>query len=213
MTTNPELTVEVERVVEYLERTDRCYTFKHLVVAQYGMRQAFQSMIENEIAFAQNGLPAAITCKMNSLEDERIIKKLYEASKAGVKVSMIVRGICCLIPGITGMSENIKGISIVDRFLEHDRVYIFNNGGNEKIFLSSADWMKRNLSRRIEVAFPVYDAELKNMIKDIIDLKLNDNVKARIIDEKQTNVYVTSSDNTRHRSQYEIYDYLKKIKS
>ncbi len=212
-TANPELTYEVDRVFDYLEGKDPGYTFKHLLVAQYGMRQSFQAMIENEIAFAQNGLPASITCKMNSLEDERIIKKLYEASKAGVKVNMIVRGICCLIPGIKEMSENISGISIVDRFLEHDRVYIFHNGGNEKIYLSSADWMKRNLSRRIEVAFPVYNDELKNMIKDIINLKLIDNVKARIIDEKQTNTYVISPDGSRHRSQYEIYDYIKKINS
>ncbi len=212
-TANPEITYEVDRVFEYLEGKDPGYTFKHLLVAQYGMRQAFMAMIENEIAFAKNGLPASITCKMNSLEDERIIKKLYEASAAGVKVNLIVRGICCLIPGVKEMSENIQGISIVDRFLEHDRVYIFNNGGNEKIYLSSADWMKRNLSRRIEVAFPVYNEELKKMIKDIINIKLNDNVKARVIDEKQTNNYIVNTDGTRHRSQYEIYDYLKKLNS
>ncbi|MEO8512419.1 MAG: polyphosphate kinase 1 [Ignavibacteria bacterium] len=212
-TSNTELTFEVERVFEYLEGKDPGYTFKHLLVAQYGMRQGFMSMIENEIENAQKGLPAEIICKLNSLEDERIIKKLYEASRAGVKVNMIVRGICCLIPGIIGMSENIKGISIVDRFLEHDRVYIFHNNGNEKIYLSSADWMKRNLSRRIEVAFPVYNEELKKTIKDIINIKLSDNVKARIIDEKQTNEYRRNGEETRHRSQYEIYDYLKKPKA
>ncbi len=212
-TSNPDLTFEVERVFEYLEGKDPGYTFKHLLVAQYGMRQGFITMIENEIANANKGLYAAITCKLNSLEDERIIKKLYEASKAGVKINMIVRGICCLIPGIIGMSENISVISIVDRFLEHDRVYIFNNGGNEKIYLSSADWMKRNLSRRIEVAFPVYEPILKKLIKDIIDIKFSDNVKARIIDEKQTNQFKRNGEEILHRSQYEIYDFLKHIKS
>ncbi|HWA06367.1 MAG TPA: phospholipase D-like domain-containing protein, partial [Ignavibacteria bacterium] len=186
--------------------------FKHLLVAHYGMRQGFQALVENEIALAQKGEPAAITIKLNSLEDERMIKKLYEASNAGVKVNMIVRGICCLIPGLKTMSENIRGISIIDRFLEHDRVYIFNNGGDEKIYLSSADWMKRNLSRRIEVAFPVYDTDLKNMIKHIVNIKLSDNVKARTIDEKQTNTYRKTESNTDHRSQYEIYEYMKSFK-
>lgn len=209
-TSNPEITFEVEKVFEYLEGNDPGYEFKHLLVAQYGMRQGFQAMIENEIAYAQKGLPAAITIKLNSLEDERIIKKLYDASNAGVKVNMIVRGICCLIPGMKEMSENIHGISIIDRFLEHDRVYIFNNGGDEKIYLSSADWMKRNLSRRIEVAFPVYDIELKNLIKHIVNIKLNDNVKARVIDEKQTNEYVKNENAEPLRSQYAIYDFLKK---
>lgn len=211
-TANPDITDEVEKVFEALEGNVTEFEFKHLLVAHYGMRQGFQAMIENEIAFAQRGEPAAITIKLNSLEDERIIKKLYEASLAGVKVNMIVRGICCLIPGIKAMSENIRGISIIDRFLEHDRVYIFNNGGNEKIYLSSADWMKRNLSRRIEVAFPVYDNDLKNIIKHIVNIKLSDNVKARIIDEKQTNVYRKTESTSEHRSQYEIYEYMKSFK-
>ncbi len=211
-TANPDITNEVEKVFEFLEGNVSEFEFKHLLVAHYGMRQGFQALVENEIAFAQKGLPAAITIKLNSLEDERMIKKLYEASNAGVKVNMIVRGICCLIPGIKMVSENINGISIIDRFLEHDRVYIFNNGGNEKIYLSSADWMKRNLSRRIEVAFPVYDNDLKNIIKHIVNIKLNDNVKARSIDEKQTNAYRKTESTSEHRSQYEIYEYMKSFK-
>jgi len=212
LTANPELTNEVAMVFEALEGKEIVHGFEHLLVAHYGMRQGFQALIDNEIAFAQNGLPAAITIKLNSLEDERMIKKLYEASAAGVKVNMIVRGICCLIPGVKQMSENIKGISIIDRFLEHDRVYMFHNGGNEKIYLSSADWMKRNLSRRIEVAFPVYNEELKNTIKHILNIKLHDNVKARVIDEKQTNTYVLSDSTSGHRSQYEIYEFMKSFK-
>lgn len=209
---NEELTEEVEKVFEYLEGKNSGYQFKHLLVAQYGMRQGFQALIENEIENAKKGIPAAITIKLNSLEDERIIKKLYDASEAGVKVLMIVRGICCLIPGVKAMSDGISGISIVDRFLEHDRVYIFHNSGDEKIYLSSADWMKRNLSRRIEVAFPVYDPELKEQVKKIINIKLSDNVKARIIDEKQQNNFREHSESDSHRSQYEIYDYLKSQK-
>lgn len=211
-TVNEELTEEVEKVFEYLEGKDPGYQFKHLLVAQYGMRQGFQALIENEIENAKKGLPAAITIKLNSLEDERIIKKLYDASEAGVRVLMIVRGICCLIPGMKEMSENISGISIVDRFLEHDRVYIFNNAGNEKIFLSSADWMKRNLSRRIEVAFPIYDPDLKKQVRNIIDIKLADNVKARVIDEKQQNLFRELTESEKHRSQYEIHEYLKSLK-
>jgi polyphosphate kinase len=209
-TSNIELTSEVERVFEYLQGEKTGYEFKHLLVAQFGMRQGFQALIENEINNAKKGLPAEITIKLNSLEDERIIKKLYEASSAGVQVRMIVRGICCLIPEIPELSDNISGISIVDKFLEHDRVYIFHNNGDEKIYLSSADWMKRNLSRRIEVAFPVFDPALKKMVKDIINIKLSDNIKARVIDEKQSNKYVKPDTENPVRSQDEIYTYLKK---
>lgn len=211
LTADENITYEVERVFEYLEGQKTGYEFKHLLVAQFGMREGFTAMIENEITNAKKGLPAAITIKLNSLEDEKMIKKLYEASDAGVKVNMIIRGICCLIPGIPAMSENIAGISIVDRFLEHDRVYVFHNNGDEKIFLSSADWMKRNLSRRIEVAFPVNSPELKQRIDDITQIKFNDNIKARVINEKQTNEYQRLNPETPHRSQVEIYDYLKKL--
>ncbi len=210
-TCDPEITNDVTYVFEFLEGKNPEYQFKHLLVAQYGMRQKFTELIENEIILAKQGKPAAITAKINSLEDERIIKKLYEASQAGVKINMIVRGICCLIPGVKGMSENINIISILDRFLEHDRVYIFNNGGNELIYLASADWMKRNLSRRIEVGFPVFNKDLKNIIKHIVNIKLNDNVKARTIDEKQTNHYRVTQSTSEHRSQYEIYDYVKSL--
>jgi polyphosphate kinase len=208
-TADEKLTYEVEKVFEYLEGQKSGYEFKHLLVAQYGMRQAFLEMIENEITNAKKGKKAGITVKMNSLEDERMIKKLYEASEAGVKINMIVRGICCAIPGVPAMSENISAISIVDRFLEHERIYMFHNGGKEKIYLSSADWMKRNLSRRIEVAFPVHNPEHKQRIKDIMNIKFNDNIKARILDEKQTNQYNRKDSDTPHHSQYEIYDYLK----
>jgi polyphosphate kinase len=208
-TTNKKLTSEVEMVFRYLEDETNGYHFNNLLVAQFGMRKNFISFVENEIASAQAGKRAEITIKLNSLEDERMINKLYEASQAGVIIKIICRGICCLIPGVPGLSDNISVISIVDKFLEHGRVYVFHNNGNERIFLSSADWMKRNLSRRIEVAFPVYDKSLQKVIKDILSIQLNDNVKARIIDDKQSNNYRVGDDVISHRSQDEIYDYFK----
>ena len=208
-TTDQRLTFEVEKVFEYLEGETNGYIFQHLLIAQLGMRKAFMSLVENEIKNAIEGKRAEITIKLNSLEDERMIFKLYEASNAGVKINIICRGICCLIPGVQGMSENIKIISIVDRFLEHGRVYVFYNDGDEKMYLSSADWMKRNLSRRVETAFPIYDKELQKMIKDIISIQMHDNVKARIIDEKQTNEFQLNGSGMTHRSQMEIYDYLR----
>ena len=208
-TTDERLTFEVEKVFSFLQDKTNGYIFQHLLVAQFGMRRTFISLIENEIKNAKEGNRAEITMKLNGLEDERMIFKLYEASNAGVKINIICRGICCLIPGVEGMSENINVISIVDKFLEHGRVYIFHNDGDEKIYLSSADWMKRNLSRRIETAFPVYDKELQKMVKDIIGIQLQDNIKARIIDEKQVNEYQQNGSVDCHRSQFEVYDYLK----
>lgn len=208
-TADEKLTFEVDKVFEYLESETNGYTFQHLLIAQFGMRKAFTQMVDNEINNSLAGKQAAITIKLNSLEDERMINKLYEANNAGVKVNIICRGICCLIPGVEGMSENIKVISIVDRFLEHGRVYIFHNDGDERIYLSSADWMKRNLSRRIETAFPIYNKDLQKMIKDIVSIQMQDNVKARIIDEKQTNEFQRNGSGMTHRSQMEIYDYLK----
>ena len=206
-TTDKRLTSETAKVFDYLEFKNDKLFFEHLLVAQFGMRKRFLAFIEKEITNAKKGIPAAITIKMNSLEDDRMIKKLYEASMAGVKINLIIRGICCLLPGLP-YSENINVISIVDRFLEHGRVFIFHNAGNEIIYLSSADWMRRNLSRRIEAAFPVYNEKLKKEIKDIIELQLMDNIKARIIDEKQLNRY-NDNGSEPHRSQYEIYEFLK----
>ncbi len=209
-TSDKRLTKEAASLFDYLEFKQNDRFFKHLLVAQFGMRKMFIGFIENEIGNAKKGKPAAITIKLNSLEDDRMIKKLYEASIAGVKINLIIRGICCLVPGMP-YSKNINAVSIVDRFLEHGRVFIFHNGGKEIVYLSSADWMSRNLSRRIEVAFPIYDKSLKKEIKDIINLELMDNVKARIIDEKQINAYNNTGSDTPHRSQEEIYEYLKQF--
>ena len=136
-----------------------------------------------------------------------MIEKLYEASQAGVKVELVVRGICCLMPGIKGISENIKIVSIIDRYLEHSRVFIFHNDGEEKMYLSSADTMERNLSRRIEVAFPIYDESIKATIQHIINLQLNDTVKARIIDKDHLNHFQQGT--SRIQSQSDTYEYWK----
>ncbi len=147
---------------------------------------------------------------MNSLEDEEMIELLYKASNAGVKIRLLIRGFTSLIPGVKGMSENIYITSIIDRFLEHGRIYLFENDGDEQIFFGSADWMGRNLDRRIEVITPIFDEDIAQEFKDILHIQLNDNVKARIQDKKESNTYITKKAGERAiRSQYEIYEYLK----
>ena len=154
--------------------------WKKISVAPTSLRQTFLQWIESETEIAKKGRDAAITAKMNSLVDPEIIKALYKASCAGVKINLIVRGICCLKSGVKGISENIHVISIVGRFLEHSRIFYFYNDGAEKIFLSSADWMPRNLDRRVETAFPIEDEQLKERIKKMLTLSLSDTVKARV---------------------------------
>jgi len=134
---------------------------------------------------------------------------LYEASNAGVKITIIVRGICCLIPGVDDMSKNIKVISIIDRYLEHGRIYLFNNDGDEKLYLASADWMTRNLSRRVEVGFPILEKPLRKEIKKLIKLQLKDNVKSRILNKTQSNPYKKSTAKTKVRAQFDFYHFLK----
>ena len=183
---------------------------KHLLISPFTTRRIFEKLIHNEIEAAQAGKKAQITAKMNSLEDPDMIQLLYKASQAGVKIRMIVRGFTCLIPGVEGLSENIYMTSIVDRYLEHGRIYLFHNGGDEQMYIGSADWMTRNLDRRIEVLTPIYDPDLFAELKDILVLQLADNVKARIQDAEETNAYVKQkTGDKRIRSQYEIYDYLK----
>lgn len=154
--------------------------FQHLLVAQFNLQQKFLNLIQREIDHAKNGLAAAITIKLNNLEEQILIAKLYEAARAGVKIRLIVRGICCLIPGLEGLSENISVTRIVDRYLEHGRIFLFENNGNREVFMGSADWMNRNIYNRIEVCFPVYDQELKQILIKILNLQLNDNVQQSI---------------------------------
>lgn len=210
-TADQRLTSEVSNVFSFLENIKPPrQEFEHLLVGKFNMRPALYRLIDNEIAAAKRHKPASMTLKLNSLEDKEMIAKLYEAARAGVKIRLIVRGICCLVPGLKGLSENIEIISIVDRFLEHARVFIFHNEGNERIFLSSADWMERNLSYRIETTFPVYDPDLKREIKAVLDLQLNDNVKARIIDRYDQNEYRRTSTDIPVRAQLETYFYFKR---
>lgn len=212
-TAEKDISDDVEKVFSILEGKKDEYEFSALLVAQYNMKKSFIKLIDNEIENAKNGINASIVIKLNSLEDKKMIEKLYEASNAGVDINIIVRGVCCLIPGIKNLSENIKVISIVDRFLEHSRVFIFHNGGDEKIFLSSADWMKRNLNRRIEAAFPVKQKNLKQKIKDIIQFQIDDNTKARIINKRQDNIYVKGDATIKIRSQMKTYEYLLSVNS
>ena len=210
-TADTRITKEVARVFSFLETVKAPrYDFKHLLVGQFNLRQDLMRFIEEEIEHAKAGQAAGITLKMNSLQDKKMIDKLYEASQAGVKIKMIIRGICCLVPGVEGLSENIFVISIVDRFLEHARVFIFHNKGKERIYLSSADWMVRNLSYRIETVFPVYADDLREKIKTYMDIQFTDNVKARIIDEKDSNSYWKNSSDLAVRSQVETYYYIKR---
>ncbi|MFN0173160.1 MAG: polyphosphate kinase 1 [Saprospiraceae bacterium] len=209
-TADPRLTNEVSNVLAHLENMPPPHPFQHLLVGQFNLRERLYNLIENEIEAAKKGQKAEMILKINSLEDKDIIAKLYEASKVGVKIRLIVRGICCLVPGIKGLSDNIDIISIVDRYLEHARVFVFHNSGDELIFLSSADWMERNLSFRIETIFPVYDPVLRRDLRALLDIQLNDNVKARIIDAKNLNEYRRNSSDIPVRTQLETYFYLKR---
>ncbi|MEL6635496.1 MAG: polyphosphate kinase 1 [Bacteroidota bacterium] len=192
MTANPKVVDEVAQVFDLLERKIIVPRTKRVFISPFSTRSGFEKLIDYEIAEALAGRPAHMILKMNSLEDPALIEHLYRASTAGVRIQIIVRGICCLVPGVEGQSENIEVRSIIDRFLEHARVYFFSHGGTEKMYLASADWMTRNLDRRIEVAVPVLDPAIRAELRHIIDLQLNDNTKARRIDEANSNDYLRS---------------------
>jgi polyphosphate kinase len=177
------------------------------------MRQTFVNLIDKEIINAKAGKTAYMVLKMNSLVDKDMIEKLYVASQAGVTITLIIRGICSLVTEIEGYSDNIKAYSIVDKYLEHARVFIFANNGNEKIYITSADWMSRNLDSRSEVAVPILNTEVKKQIKDIINIQLSGNTKVRVLDRLQQNLYKKAKTGERKiRAQDEIYNYLKKDK-
>ncbi|MFP4654473.1 MAG: polyphosphate kinase 1 [Methanohalobium sp.] len=199
---------EIENIFDFFEYNYKHYTYNHLIVSPFYMRERFTKLIRNEINNAQEGKDAYIYIKLNNLVDKEMIDKLYVASQSGVKIKIIARSICSLVPGIEGMSENIEVISIVDRFLEHSRLFIFCNDEDEIYFISSADWMIRNLDNRFEVATPVYDPNIKQEIKQFFNLQFRDTQKARIINETQSNPYRVKNPDTYHRAQYEIYEFL-----
>jgi polyphosphate kinase len=208
LTADSVITNEVNKVFRFFKTNYERSLYRKLLVSPFNVRRRLNLLINREIKNAKQGNPAYIILKLNNLVDEEMIKKLYEASNAGVKITLIIRGICSLVPGVKGWSENIHAISIVGRFLEHSRVMIFGNNGNEEVYITSADWMHRNLSLRVEVGTPVQDKEIAQEIRKLIDMQLKDDDKARIIDAEQKNCYVNDKNGT-YNSQIEIYTYFK----
>lgn len=202
---------DMGKVFDFFETNYKINKYKHLVVSPHYTKSTFIKLIDKEIANARLGKEAYIKIKMNSLTSYKMVDKLYEASRAGVKIQMIIRGICCLIPGIEGMSENIEAISVVDKFLEHPRSFIFANGGNPKVYISSADWMTRNLDFRVEVGCPIYDEDIKQELLDTFEISWRDNMKARVLSAKQDNAYrQRAKGEPGFRSQVEMYHYYQK---
>jgi polyphosphate kinase len=210
LTANKKITNEVFKVFSFLSVNYKKDKYYHLVLSPFFLRNKIIALIENEIKNAKSGKKAYIYMKLNNLTDTKIIEWLYKASNAGVKIRLIIRGMLSLVPGVKKVSENIKAIGIVDMFLEHSRYFIFCDGGDEKIFISSADLMPRNLDYRLEITCPIFDKSIKNDIKSIFDIQWSDNVKARVYDEKQSNHFFSDGKKT-CRSQVEVYDYLHRI--
>ena len=209
LTSHEKITADVANAFHQMEANYRPLKYKTLVVAPFLMRNHFMHLLNNEIRNAGMGKKAWVIIKLNNLVDETIIKKLYKASQAGVKIKLIIRGICVLIPGQPGLSDNIEAISIVDRFLEHSRIMVFANGGDPQYYITSGDWMVRNLDNSIEVACPIYSKEIQHEIMDMLKIQLSDNVKARIIGPGEANKY-KKTNGAIVRSQIEIYNYFKK---
>lgn len=208
-TAKKEITLDLLKLFNALNKRTVAKDFKHLIVSPLESRNKIYALINREMRFAKAGKPAYMILKVNSLADEGIVQKLYDASNAGVQIRLIVRGICCLVPGVPGFSENITVISIIDKFLEHARVFIFGNNGKEEMFLSSADLMSRNFEHRVEVGFPVLDESVRQEIRDIIEFQLQDNVKARDITKLNNNKYHKNRLSTKIRAQVQTYNYLK----
>ena len=206
LTSNQKILKEVNKVFNFLQVHYKLKKYKHLIVSPHYTHNTVVRMINQEIENHKAGLPSGIRLKLNAITNFKMIEKLYQASCEGVSIQMIVRGICCLIPGVKGMSENIEVISIVDKYLEHPRVYMFDNSGNPKVYLSSADFMTRNIENRVEVAVPIYDSILKQEIQDVFEIAWNDNVKARKINGQEQNLFVVNG-KEEIRSQWKIYDY------
>ena len=208
-TADKRLTTELRKVFDAINKKVISKGYKHLIVSPLETRSKLFTLINIEIKNAKAGKTAYVILKMNSLADEQTIIKLYEASNAGVKIKLIIRGMCCLIPGKKGFSENIEVLSIIDKFLEHARIWIFANGDKEKIFLLSADLMTRNLDHRVEVGFPIYDSNIKEEIRQMVDIQLMDNTKAREINHLNSNKYRKNKIKIKYRTQIDTYNYLK----
>ncbi|MEM7512391.1 MAG: polyphosphate kinase 1, partial [Bacteroidota bacterium] len=219
LTADQRITDELNQIFTYFDGREKGLkpaqkseiTFNHLLVAQFNAKDRFKEMIDREIQHVQAGKKGHITIKLNNLEERSMIDKLYEASNAGVKVDMVVRGICCLRPGVKGMSENITITRIVDRYLEHARIFHFHNDGDSEMYIGSADWMDRNLNRRVEVVFPIYHKEAKEQIMHIVNLQFQDNVKAVRLDSDLNNIHVPADSANPVRAQLDSYAYVKDL--
>ncbi len=210
-TADERLTSEVRSLFSFLRNNYKVKSYKHLLTSPFSMRESWAALIEQEIDHARSGEEAWIIIKLNSLVDRGMINLLYQASQAGVKIRLIVRGICALIPGVPGMSENIEAISIVDKYLEHSRIFVFCHGGKPKYFISSADWMTRNLDHRVEVACPIYDKAIQQELQIHLDIQWRDNIKARILNGALDNQYRQRGDSEPPvRAQEAIYDFLQR---
>lgn len=215
-TTKKEFGKELDWVFDYLQSRKQPaeymkIPFEHLLVSQFNMIRRFEKMIDREIKNASKGRPAGIIIKLNNLQERFMIEKLYEASRAGVKVELIVRSICALAPGIAGQSENITVHRLVDRYLEHARVFVFHNNGAPRYYMGSADWMNRNLHSRVEIVFPVYEANLTKELEDILQMQLNDNTKAVYVTKELDNPRIKNR-KAKLSAQQSIYDYVKNLK-
>ena len=214
LSANQNMTDELDDLFKYLYKRKEVEGFEDLLISQFNMRDRFLELINFEIEQARHGKRSHILIKVNNLEERSMIDKLYDASNAGVKIKILVRSICCLIPGVKGMSENIAVSRIVDRYLEHARVFMFHHAGEELLFLGSADWMKRNLFHRIEVIFPLYDESTRNEIRQMIAFQVKDNTKARILDEELNNNKILRLEGSKDvRAQLDFYKWLKKKSS
>ena len=206
-TSNNEILKDAAKIFDFFDVNYRVHRYKHLIVSPHYTRSRFNKLIDREISNAIAGKEAYIKLKMNSISDFKMTDKLYEASNAGVKIKLIIRGICCLIPGLKGISENIEAISIVDNYLEHSRIYIFGNAGDPEVFISSADFMTRNLDARVEVTCPIYDKEIKKELIETFEIGWKANVKARIHSAALLNQYRNRGDEKPFRAQQEMYNY------
>jgi len=209
-TADTRITCEINRIFDFFDHNYKTSRYQHLLVAPFYLRKRLVKFINNEISNARKEKEAYIVLKVNSIMDKEMIDILYRASQEGVDVRLIVRGICSLVPGVPGLSDNISAVSIVDRFLEHSRIFVFCNGGDVKYYISSADWMTRNLDRRVEVACPIYDERLQKQIGDFLDIQFRDNTKARVLNISQDNQY-RKTDGPPVRTQFEFYRYIQEL--
>lgn len=206
-TSNKNITAETAKVFDFLENNYNVPTFKHLVVSPFNMRNKIRKLIRTEINNAIAGKEAYITIKLNNLVDQNIIKQLYKASQAGVKIRLMVRGMFSLLPGVPGMSENIEAFTIVDKYLEHTRILLFCNGGDEKFYITSADLMPRNIDRRVEVTCPIYDKNIQDELRSFLCIQWQDNTHSRILDESLSNSY-KRDDEPKVRAQTALFEYI-----